>query len=694
MAEKKAKQYVINNAKLMAEWNWDKNTDVSPSQVTLGSGKKVWWRCPKGHEWQAVVYNRNNGIGCPVCKSERNTSFPEYAIVYYLKKHGLEIIHSYKLHGYELDVYIPSKRIAIEFDGFYWHGNKTEKDIEKNRKCEKDGIKLFRIREGLQPLNDTSLDYVIQKRHDDLSTVLVQIFYEIIGCVVDVDLDRDAIDIENLRELTEKEISILVTNPDIAHEWNHEKNGKLRPENFSSNSGKKVWWKCTKGHEWQATIDSRQKGHGCPYCMGLYVIKGENDLQTVNPSLANEWNYEKNPGLTPMDVMVSAKRKVWWRCKNGHEWEAAIYSRNSGTGCPYCAGNKVIHGINDLQTLNPDLASQWNYPKNEGLSPADVMPNSIQKVWWKCSKGHEWSAVIESRNKGSGCPYCAGWRVIKGETDLQSVNPSLAKEWDYEKNDGQTPMDVCPNSHKKAWWKCSKGHEWQTTIATRNKGNGCPYCANQKVLISYNDLLSTNPDLATEWNYDKNGSFRPENCSATSHRIVWWKCKKGHEWQAEIRSRNLGRGCPYCSGRCAIKGENDLMTVNPILASEWDYEMNNGLTPMDVLPNSNHKVWWKCNKGHEWQATVNHRNHGSNCPYCSGRKVLTGYNDLQTVNPALAQEWNHEKNSELTPTDVTANCGKKVWWRCSEGHEWEATIDARNRGTNCPICAKTKRKKP
>ena len=130
--------------------------------------------------------------------------------------------------------------------------------------------------------------------------------------------------------------------------------------------------------------------------------------------------------------------------------------------------------------MNPILANEWNYEKNNGLTPVDVSPNSNKKVWWKCSKGHEWQAIIQSRNKGTGCPYCSGRYAIKGVNDLQTVNPALAKEWNYEKNNGLTPADVLPNSDKKVWWKCSNGHEWQATIGSRNKGSGCPICRKNK----------------------------------------------------------------------------------------------------------------------------------------------------------------------------------------------------------------------
>ena len=532
------------------QWNYEKNNGLTPAEVTPNSNKKVWWKCGKGHEWQATISSRNAGRGCPICTSERNTSFPEYAIMYYLIKYDLDVIHSYREKGYELDIYIPSRKIAIEYDGGLWHKNRTKKDLEKNFKCKKDGIKLYRIREGLPPLNDSSVDYIVQKSQKDLEKAIEVIFSEIIGVNIDIDLERDIIAIENLREYTEKENSLLHSNPELSKEWNYEKNGNIKPEHFSANSGKKVWWRCSKGHEWQATISSRNTGHGCPYCAGKKVLKGFNDLLTVNPFVAKEWDYEKNDNLKPENFTANSNKRVWWKCSKGHEWLATIANRNDGYGCPYCSGRYAVKGEDDLLTVNPTLAKEWNYEKNGNLKPENFTEKSGQKVWWKCDKGHEWQSRIADRNRGRGCPYCSGRYTIKGENDLQTVNPVLAKEWNYEKNNGLTPADVMSNSGKKVWWKCSNGHEWQTTISHRTIGSGCPYCAGQKV----------------------------------------------------------------------IKGENDLQTVNPTLANEWNYEKNDGLTPLDVRPSSGKKVWWKCREGHEWQATINHRNNGNGCPICAKEK--------------------------------------------------------------------------
>ena len=78
-------------------------------------------------------------------------------------------------------------------------------------------------------------------------------------------------------------------------------------------------------------------------------------------------------------------------------------------------------------------------------------------------------------------------------------------------------------------------------------GTGCPICANKEVLVGYNDLATTNPDLASEWHPTMNGALRPTDITAGSEKKVWWYGDCGHEWQSIVYHRNKGVGCPICS---------------------------------------------------------------------------------------------------------------------------------------------------
>lgn len=405
------------------------------------------------------------------------------------------------------------------------------------------------------------------------------------------------------------------------------------------------------------------------------------------PELLSEWNYERND-VEPINISIWSKRKVWWKCKEGHEWLSSMNNRQKKVGCPYCSGKLPIVGLTDLETTNPELLKEWDYSKNI-ITPKEIKAGSGIKVWWKCSLGHSWSASPNHRTKGRGCPICANKVVLLGYNDLTTLKPNIASEWDYEKNGEKTPANYIVRSGERVWWKCKRNHSWEAVIASRtgNKYVGCPYCSGLLPIEGETDLLTTNPELISEWNYEKNTLLTPNMVKAGSSDKVWWICDKGHEWQAVISSRTVNEsGCPFCSGRYAIQGENDLMSVDSPLLKEWNYDRNGRLTPSDFKEHSARKIWWKCKKGHEWCSSISDRSRGDGCPYCSGKRVLVGFNDLAHINPYIAKEWNYEKNGNKIPQKYTCKSGIKVWWKCEKGHEWKTSISNRSRGDGCPKC--------
>ena len=338
------------------------------------------------------------------------------------------------------------------------------------------------------------------------------------------------------------------------------------------------------------------------------------------------------------------------------------------------------------------LLTQWHPAKNGALTPQQIAYGSTRKVWWICAKGHIWQAAVNTRTANhTDCPYCAGRLPWPGETDLASQYQDLVKEWHPTRNLPLTPEQVLPGSEKKVWWKCAQGHEWQAEIRSRVSGCGCPVCANRKLAEGENDLATLRPELAAQWHPTRNGSLTPGDLTAGTRRKVWWRCDKGHEWQASVLSRtSLGNGCPVCAGKQVIPGENDLASQFPQLAAQWHPDKNGALRPENVSPNSNRKVWWLCPLGHAWKATVTSRSReGAGCPFCAGRKVWPGFNDLETVEPKVAAQWHPTLNGQLTPRMVTAGSRRKVWWQCPEGHVWKAVVYSRagKRKCGCPVCA-------
>lgn len=262
------------------------------------------------------------------------------------------------------------------------------------------------------------------------------------------------------------------------------------------------------------------------------------------PELVAQWS-NKNLPLMPSDVTIGSHKRVWWRGSCGHEWQAIVKNRVKGSDCPYCNGNQLLKGFNDLATMKPELVSEWS-DKNHPLMP-DMVLSCTKSVWWRCIQGHEWIAKIADRYYGSQCPYCEGHMLYKGFNDLASNYPELAKEWS-EKNAPKRADEVFPKSRENVWWKCRVcGYEWRAVIDSRVKGSSCPVCSDRVVVAGVNDLATTDPELISEWDYDRNTMISPEQVHRNSLRIVWWTCGRGHRWRAKIADRAIDKEpCHIC----------------------------------------------------------------------------------------------------------------------------------------------------
>lgn len=267
---------------------------------------------------------------------------------------------------------------------------------------------------------------------------------------------------------------------------------------------------------------------------------------------------------------------------------------------------------------------------------------------------------------------------------LSAVHPELIVEWS-KKNLPLTPDGITFGSNKVVWWKGSCGHEWQTSVKARSKGEKCPICSGARAVAGINDLSTLKPGLASEWS--KKNEIKPTEVTVGSHKKVIWKCRLGHEWTASVKSRSInGFGCPYCSHNKVLVGFNDLATVVPKVADEWS-EKNYPLQPDEVNAKSRKNVWWHCKKcGNEWKSVINARIKGTVCPVCAEREVLAGYNDLATTDKNLLSDWDYEQN-RIQPTEVSRTSAKRAWWKCRHGHSWSMKINERTiLGKGCRIC--------
>lgn len=473
--------------------------------------------------------------------------------------------------------------------------------------------------------------------------------------------------------------------------------------------------------------------------MSLYDYCKKNHIEEI----LSEWDYEKNYPATPKTVNYNSKQKYYWKCLENrkkykkHSYLTAVRNKTRNRGpcqCNICAGKHVEPGINDLLTTHPEIAKEWDYSVPCEYSPETISAGSNFKAPWKCSKcGYQWKAPVKARCRGTGCKNCCN-RVLKpGVNDLATVNPTLAAQWDYNKNK-KKPSDYFPNSNEIVYWKCPKcGYSWRASIDKRNAGTGCVKCnnANRTSFPEYalfyflkridNHWIHTyrdkgfeidmfNPKLQIGVEYDgsyyhkkKESSDNHKNELCKSLNITLYRIREG---LPELNGDSIDILCDEKTFPIAIeslidkiygqklkvniqkhlseilrlisreKVENSLKTTNPELIHQWDYEKNGGLTPENVTAGSEILVSWICNKcENSYQATICSRaKKHTGCPYCSNKKLKPGTNDLATRHPEILKLWNYKKNKGKKPSQFFSSDTTKVYWLFEDGHESFSSI--------------------
>jgi hypothetical protein len=246
----------------------------------------------------------------------------------------------------------------------------------------------------------------------------------------------------------------------------------------------------------QKLIYKDKNGYLYYQSLSMFINNGRNKFDKSNPYTIDNIIHWIKLNNKPFELLEGqnyngAIKKLNWKCLNCKETFTMNWNNiYSGQSCGVCAGLQVVLS-NCLATKNPELAKEWHPTLNGELTPYNVIPNRNKKVWWKCDEGHEWEAIISSRNNGCGCPYCSG-RYPTKENNLLIINPELCKEWNYSKNK-KKPENYLPNSNEKVWWKCKEcGHKWKSTINNRNNGTGCPQCNESKGEKRIKEYLDSN----------------------------------------------------------------------------------------------------------------------------------------------------------------------------------------------------------
>lgn len=290
-------------------------------------------------------------------------------------------------------------------------------------------------------------------------------------------------------------------------------------------------------------------------------------------------------------------------------------------------------------------------------------------------------------------------RSILPENTIANKRPWLLAEWNYGVN--PSPDKISVNSQTKFLWTCAYcGNSWEAKPCC-HKTPGCPEC--RKKITSRrrskpkagHSLADVYPELKCEWDEDANSLKMCDVAPHARYRASWICSTCGEHYKAWVYNRTCqGSGCPNCKIKSiseknsAPKPGKSIAEVSKALASEWHPKRNGSLTPSDVAAKSGKDVWWLGKCGHEWLATPIHRLEGTGCPYCAGKMVLRGFNDMATLYPALLSQWDGDESREYTPYNVTPSSGKYLGWVCPDcGKHYEMkVINKTARGYGCPHC--------
>lgn len=612
---------------LIAEWHPTKNGSLTPQTVTRGTNTKVWWRCRHGHEWATSVAARTmQETGCPYCwgryatpETSLATLRPDLAREWHPTKNALRTPE---------DVTAQSNRILWWQckDGHEWRASPNARVNSNNSctVCKSLAVKNPELARQWHPTkNDSLTPFDVYANSHKKAWWQCEHGHEWKSVIASRKRDQAGTYpcpiCTNRQHGSQSRYGTVLAdfNPGLAAEWHPTKNGELQPGDVPPKSGRKAWWKCVKGHEWKAVIASRANGMGCPYCSNR-LVDSSNSLSTTYPAVAAEWHPDKNHPLTPEAVTFGTGRKVWWRCKKGHEWRASIPSRTSlGTKCPYCCNQKVGYG-NSLGDTNPALAEEWAQDLNGDLTPFDVTPSSSKVYWWRCIRGHKWRSSLANRSAGKGCARCAG-RTSRLEVRLYCELGAIFPKVAWASRVGGMQVDLLLPKQKigleidGSYWHRGKAKR------DREKTNRLEAAGLKMIRLREKPLRRFRPTdvvfpttkiskATIDEVLDSIRKLVPKE-KLPGRRIEWYL--RQDDFVAKERYREVAASLP------APPPDRSLAVMNPELASEFHPTKNAPLTPADFHMTSARKAWWLCANGHEWKAAVANRTAGRGCPLCA-----------------------------------------------------------------------------
>lgn len=467
--------------------------------------------------------------------------------------------------------------------------------------------------------------------------------------------------------------------PELIKEWVSSNESTLYE--YAPNSKYLATWCCPDcGTKWKVPINVRVQGYGkCPTCYGNKTFKER------YPEL--EKFYAKDNTLPYEDAIVSDYTPRNWICEKGHEFTASFYKiHDQGFRCPYCENKKALKGYNDFEHLYPVLAQDYDEEKN-GNKASEVVV-SYRNVYFKCKNGHSFvRPIIRHVELNGQCPICSGTVLKKGSNDLATIYPAVILFWDYEKNE-KRPDQVLATLDNSYHFVCSNGHHFKCTLRELVENDfHCPVCEGKRVDPEKTSLQALNPELASEFSVN-NKSTASQIAFDTSRKVLWTCPACGEDYLYPVNERKIGdNSCPYCNHTKLKSGVNDLTITNPQLASE--FSPRNDKKANEVGEWQKYEVFWICPTcKQEFRREVRKMTAGvDECPICTGRVAIEGYNSLADEHPEIVSLWSI--NNDKKPTEVTSTSSYSALWCCPTcGEEYRGQVrDMVSGAVDCPICS-------
>jgi len=631
-------------------YNFDKNSDIDIYSIPLRNTQiQIDWKCPDcGREWKSPLAFRIRGkkgeysfIGCQACYLHDKKRITPVASVPMLLKH--------------------------------W-------DFDKNKKRDLDPKLTSAYADELADWRCKECGYewktnIRSRMNSDSSCPFCERTYKAIMTGVN---------------------DVLSLCPEFSTIYDFDYNAKKGIDIYKegASSKKTVHFKCQNcGHEWDSPIYKRVKKNddgtyklvGCSVCSHGLFRKVPYSVEF--PLLAKMYREDLNN--ISLDSIRGAKAisqtYYYWECPHcGETFESTLNAMKESHqkpthGCPYCSSTKLRKG-ESFAELHPELMDE--YDSVNIIDPYKVFANCKDSVEWICKDcGHHWNATFALRHAGGGkCPVCNRSVLIPDKNSFAAVYPEFVKYW-ADSNERKAD-EVFYNSSE--WFRviCPVcGNEHGAYLDDFVNGDSCPYCKSIRLSPETNSLRVLYPDIAKRWS--PNNSFGPEMVLPTSCERVKWICDTCNgEYGALIKDIIEGIDeCPYCKGTRVLPGFNSVKALYPNIAKRWS--PNNDYDSDMMLPTSCERVKWICDTcTGEYSARVKDVVNGEDeCPYCSGKKVLPGFNSFADKHPDLVAEMDEVANYLLSksPYEVLDTSDYKFWFICKNDPKHKYSMSPRTR---------------